>query len=679
MLTEQSSLRAASWWIKWADLDWPKPDNQETVLRRADEFLASGVNTALVFGAHFRWDFMPFWTQLHDYMAAVREALQERGIALYDHHSAVLVHRYDTREEFRNVWLHSQPHLPFCPDRDNAASWNYKGRYLNDWRVLEIPDNKVYYSPRYTAEQFCCNNPEFVAAYCDYVRRLIKDTQIDGLMCDDCSFPGFHTCGCKACRQRFQAWSGHPLPAWGEESFWGNWKNPQWRHYCQDRFAAIGEFYQQVRAALPTPEYPMTACCSSSCSSGNIYSAHDLREQLKGCNLANLELVGNTPPGPLDNQAKFSARLVPAAVHIGIARERKLPSLAIGYGFVEDNANALWAMIKALGGNCWFSTLKGRLGLPERILRSLPGDAEPATRAFCFERDNPELFKGKPLARCKLLFSQYSHKQTAFGCMSKGYTRDFADTLNLLLEAGIMPELITELSGLKDTDLPLLLASVVGFTEPELEALQNFCASGGKVIAFGPCAYPSLKIDWQLPDRAGDKLELCATDWQRVWGSEIEAVKAEPLWHDLSAQISWHPWRLQDSPDFKTELLAKLRETLPPACGAELLSAQGFFASAFQYSPNIIRLFFVATQYEVEINKELDEMRYHRSRVNLYRSAPPCGQNGSVALKLQAGWKISRVILPLNSNPADWDSEGMIRLPENVVMLIVELRKKASQ
>ncbi|MBO5721485.1 MAG: hypothetical protein J6S19_00075, partial [Lentisphaeria bacterium] len=79
-MKSEQSMRAASWWISWRELEWPTLDNRDAIRRRADEFAAAGVNLAVIFGAHFRWDFMPYWTMLHDYMAHVAEALHERNI-----------------------------------------------------------------------------------------------------------------------------------------------------------------------------------------------------------------------------------------------------------------------------------------------------------------------------------------------------------------------------------------------------------------------------------------------------------------------------------------------------------------------------------------------------------------------------------------------------------------------
>ena len=77
---------------------------------------------AIIFGAHFRWDYLPFFEILHDYLAAVADELHQRGIKLFDHHSVNLVHRYSTREEMRHVMRDSSVHLPLSPTWEAAAS-----------------------------------------------------------------------------------------------------------------------------------------------------------------------------------------------------------------------------------------------------------------------------------------------------------------------------------------------------------------------------------------------------------------------------------------------------------------------------------------------------------------------------------------------------------------------------
>ena len=197
--------RIASWWITFEDLNWPHPDAYDKIKRRAEGLAKSGATTAMIFGTHFRWDYLPYFTLLHDYLATVSEELNKYGLELYDHHSVCLVHRYSTRDEMRNVMINSGPHLPFSPSYEAAASWEYNGSKLNDWRMIDITTGKPMYYPQYTAESFCPGNPVYVEAYKKYVKDLIETTGITGLSADDpIHFTRYRTCGCDHCKEKFK-------------------------------------------------------------------------------------------------------------------------------------------------------------------------------------------------------------------------------------------------------------------------------------------------------------------------------------------------------------------------------------------------------------------------------------------------------------------------------------------
>ena len=224
--------RIATWWITWEDLNWPDHDNMDKIKARAEGLAKADVTAAMLFGTHFRWDWLPVFPLLHDYIATVGEELHKNGVKLFDHHSVNLVHRYSTREEMRHVMLDSGPHLPFSPTWEAAASWQYKGKYLNDWRMIDVKTGKPLYLAQYTGEGFCHRNPEFREAYKDYVKNLIADTGIDGLSADDpMYYAKFNACGCKYCRAELKRRSGIDLPPVEDLSFWGNWDNPDYQHF----------------------------------------------------------------------------------------------------------------------------------------------------------------------------------------------------------------------------------------------------------------------------------------------------------------------------------------------------------------------------------------------------------------------------------------------------------------
>ena len=153
--------RIATWWFHWPDLMWPDSDNLDRIKARAEGYAKANVTAAMLFGAHFRWDFLPVFPLLHDYIATVTEELHKYGIKVFDHHSCNLVHRYSTREEMRHVMVDSGPHLPFSPTFEAAADWTWKGKKLNDWRMIDVKNGKPLWFPQYTAEGFCHRNPEY--------------------------------------------------------------------------------------------------------------------------------------------------------------------------------------------------------------------------------------------------------------------------------------------------------------------------------------------------------------------------------------------------------------------------------------------------------------------------------------------------------------------------------------
>src|ERR1019366_2604977 len=135
---EKPRYRAVSWWLTWEDLTWPNPELMDKIRRRADHCAASGVNCCVIFGAHFRWDFMPLWGCLHDELRFIADELHQRKILLFDHHSSMLTHRPRNREEALNIWERNRHHVPFYPSREEAAVRQFNGSLVNDWRMLDV-------------------------------------------------------------------------------------------------------------------------------------------------------------------------------------------------------------------------------------------------------------------------------------------------------------------------------------------------------------------------------------------------------------------------------------------------------------------------------------------------------------------------------------------------------------
>jgi hypothetical protein len=653
--------RMTSWWIVWDDLKWPNDDVYDKIRRRADLMQKSNVDVATVFGAHFRWDFMPMWDCLHDFMRTVADELHKRDIKFFDHHSAVLVHRHNNRNEMRNVKVHSGPHLPFSPSYKAAECWTFNGSKLNDWRMINARTNKPHYLPQYTAEQFCYNNPAFVEAYLEYVKMLIKETRIDGLMCDDAIyFSGYNACTCECCRTKFKNLYGHNIPKDDDFTFWGNWKNQAWRDWIALRYASNGDFLEQVKNILPV-DYPLMSCCSGSSEGTRNHCGQDVLQFNRGCNLVHLELCGNTPPvdDPKTVNKSIAEKLSLSSHHLAAAKLKNLSCVGQGYGFTEPSANIIWALNKMLGSSCWFSTLKGRLGLAESEISHLPDDAAAIAKAFSFEYKHKELFDTQLVSQIAVYFSYNTRNNSFFGDIRNGYEQDYTDTLTELFSAGISAETLLDLPKDKNEHPVLVVPSALCLSDTERETLKKYMKAGGKVIATGACGlydgngekseFPFLSnygadIVFSEPERKDDF-------WDGNWQAETkcQACGNAAQWYELETNLLWHPMRLQD--ENPPDLCDKVKG-FTAAAPVEVINAEGYLTTL--HSSNIedetLVVQMLSAEYNVEIDKELDAKRKHRSRVNLITGVKPKNVTRNIVLALNVDVEDIKIFTPFNEN-----------------------------
>ena len=679
--------RIATWWIKWEDLNWPNADGVDNIQRRADGFAQAGVSAAMIFGAHFRWDFLPMHAQLHDYIATVAEALHRRGIKLYDHHSATLTHRYHTKEELRRIMLDSAPHLPFCPSFEAAESWCYKGKCLNDWRMLDVRTGKPVFLPQYMAECYCCRNPGFISAYLDYVRTLVRDTGIDGLSADDTIHMGsYASCGCAYCRAELRRRSGIDLPPVEDRTFWGNWDNSAWRSWIDLRFDTVGQFFEALRAALPDG-FMLTACGGASASGYSVAAASDAMQFAKGSNYVNMELVGNTPPyrhDPLTVNIPIRQRFSNASHHHAVARLHGTRFFNTGFAHSKVSANCIWAICKALGGDAWIGTLKSRLGLPDHILDTVPNEEDIVGNAFNFEKDHPELFEGELAVQVGVYFSYETRNHTMFGSLFSGYCEDYSETLALLFRKAISAHTLFRFPDSADRYPVILLPSAAQINPDELRAMNRYLSDGGRIIATGPSALPGCRNHYSLPTKADvpaeeffpsvpDGIHLKQPDWLRM---KLPASAVPEGWTEPRKGLFYHPIRASEGKN-GDGLIGLCRSLIKPM-QAEVISAKGFLTTLFQSERRCI-VHLLAEEYDVNIDRKLDSMRTHRSRVNYITGAEPLGTNSTVLIKADLP---IRIYAPFCSEQPSAEHHGgsyTVYLPKGCAYAIVSFDLTASR
>lgn len=671
--------RMATWWMHWPDLQWPDSDNLDKIKARADGFAEAGVTAAMFFGAHFRWDFLPVFPLLHDYIATVAEELHKCGVKLFDHHSVNLAHRYSTREEMRRVMIDSGPHLPFSPTFEAAESWQYKGKYLNDWRMLDVKTGEPLWFPQYTAQGFCHRNPEFREAYRDYAKTLVADTGIDGLSADDAMyFMHYNACSCPHCRQAFLERTGLDLPPVSDRSFWGNWDNPAWLSWLDLRFETSGEFYEQLRAVLPE-NFTLTGCGANSAASKAVMSASDARTFLRGWNYVNMEMSGNTPPYKHDKltaNTPVIQRLVNASHHQAAAREKGVGAFCTGFSHSTKQSNVVWAVSKMLGADAWIGTLKTRLGLPWHILNTIPSEQDIVGQAFSFEKQHQNLLQGQLVAQLGVYFSYETRNHTFYGNLDKGYAQDYKDTLQLLFENGISPHTLFRFPE-DAAEYPLvLLPGAARMTKAETAALNRYLENGGVVLALGPTTLPGCVHSWKLPNRTDeadffttvpDGIHVRIAPW--VTKTEIPATGDPIAWQQPRPGLYYTPARPREAAGL-LELVRRFMKPMP----IRLLQAEGFLSTLMEDESGYT-LQLVAEDYDVDIDHKLDEMRNHRSRVNLITHIAPLGTDNTILLQTDAA---PTVYTPFCDAAAETVTEAdtcRITLPDGCAYALLRFEK----
>lgn len=358
--------RMASWWTRIDDLLWPERDVLDRIRRRADGFAEAGIDTAITFGFHIRFDFADYFGQLHGYLAAVCEALHERGIRFMDHYSCNTLERPRGDAELDTLHRKHRHHVLLHPDPIAAAHAQYEGHRFQEICEEDVRDGTRGYTQSYQIELFCHNNPQCLDMHGRYLRRLLREVPLDGFQIDDmCDYGGLATCGCRYCRQRFAREYGHELPPvtdssfWGDTSghptTWGNYEHPVFRDWIRMRADSVADHVRLVKESIG--DLPLMTCCSSTGPMRLNAIALDLERMAPHLDLVMLENCGiNVHSASWTRMDAEALQQKDIAAHMGNA-----PAVALSYTIFDAGGYLGWALARFWGTANWSSTLFGRL------------------------------------------------------------------------------------------------------------------------------------------------------------------------------------------------------------------------------------------------------------------------------------------------------------------------------
>lgn len=482
--------RAASWWCTLEDILWPQKKITDKIKRRAEAFSTAGIDTAINFGFHIRFDFSNYFGQLHGYYANVCEELHKYDIKFLDHYSCNHVERPRGEDEFRKLHRGQRHHILLFHDPVAAEHAQYEGYLFHDLCEVDIRDGSRGYARQYQMEAFCHNNPEFLDMHKKYLLRLLKEVPLDGMEVDDmCDYAGLTTCGCVHCRQRFRKDYGHEIPPFNDNNFWGdttknmllwgNYDNPVFRDWINMKADSVANHVRMVKSVIGNK--PLMTCCSSTGPITLNSIALNLERMAPHLDLFMLENVG-TNVKSVDWVRMDAEALQQKDIAL---KKGNAPALALSYTIYEKGGYLGWCLSRFWGVGNWSSTLNQRL-------EEDPADAMETEdiigplNIWEMRNSNLNYREGKDLAEVRLVSSSLCRDNGwRDNDGSEQWDRVKAWSVNLVLNnIGYRIVRSAELSdqeALCREDTPLILEGLGCVSEIQFNAINTFLSKGGKV------------------------------------------------------------------------------------------------------------------------------------------------------------------------------------------------------
>lgn len=482
--------RMASWWCSIEDLLWPETRVTDKIKRRAEGFAKAGIDTAINFGFHARFDFSNYFGSLHGYLNAVSEALHEYGIRYMDHYSCNIVERPRNRDEFLKMHTSQRHHILLHPDEKAAALARYEGHLFTDICEMDVRDGSRGYTWSYQGELFCHNNPDFLDMHQKYLKRLLNEVALDAIEVDDmCDYAYLTTCGCPHCREKFKRYYGHTLPPFEDKSFWGNtdahptawgnYENPVFRDWIRFKTDSVADHVKMIKSTVGA--LPLMTCCSSTGPILLNTLGLNLERIMPDLDLFMLENCGTSV-----RSADWSRMDAEALIQKDIADKKgNQPAVALSYSLYPAGAYFGWALSRFWGVGNWSSTLYGRLEKePEQLteVHTLVGDSNN----WEIRHSDLDIENGRDLPEVRLVSSA--------DCRMNGFRDEngveqwtkVSQWSKALLENNIGYRFLRTVelgdeAALCAANTPLILDGVGCLSDKQYQAICGYLAKGGKV------------------------------------------------------------------------------------------------------------------------------------------------------------------------------------------------------
>jgi hypothetical protein len=480
--------RMASWWCTLEDILWPEKKIVDKIKRRAEGFARAGIDTAINFGFHTRFDYSDYFSSLHGYYANVCDELHKYGIKFMDHYSCNLIERPRNHDEVVKMHLTNRHSVLLHHDPIAAAHSQYAGHLFHDICEVDVRDGSRGYSWGYQTELFCRNNPGFLDMHRKYLERHKAEVPADGYEIDDMVYyGGLSTCTCQYCIERFKRDYGHELPPLGDASFWGdtsgephtwgNYENPVFRNWLRMRIDTISDHVRMIKTVIG--EKPLMTCCACSGPISSNTGGIDLERMMEDLDLLMLENCGFSVDSI--NWGRMDA----LALHQKDIAEKmgNAPAVALSYTIYEIGGYMGWSLSRFWGACNWASTLTTRLEEDPPDAMEIHDIIEPINN-WEIKHSDLDYTTGHDVCEVRLASNRY--------CRENGWHDDkgveqwdrVSQWSDVLLEHNIGYRFIRgneleDAGALKSENTPIILDGLGCVSDAQVSAIKEYLAGGG--------------------------------------------------------------------------------------------------------------------------------------------------------------------------------------------------------
>ena len=106
----------------------------------------------------------------------------------------------------------------------------------------------------------------------------------------------------------------------------------------------------------------------------------------------------------------------------------------------------------------------------------------------------------------------------------------------------------------------------------------------------------------------------------------------------------------------------------------KILDSKGYLVTMFE-SDDAITVHLLAEDYDTDIDHKLDEMRFHRSRVNFVNKVEPIGVDGVICLRAATAPTVYTPFSSEASSVTEKNGIYTVRLPEKTAYAILQFSK----